>query len=63
MKLDKVEHDSDLLGIDVRLQLFAIEASLNPINVMFLDKIIEWIGDIADQSQIVGNRMLYLIAR
>ncbi|MCZ6501991.1 MAG: TIGR00153 family protein [Gammaproteobacteria bacterium] len=61
--LDNVEHETDLLGIDLRLQLFAIEASLNPINVVFLYKIIEWIGDIADQSQAVGNRMLYLIAR
>ena len=61
--LDNVEHETDLLGIDVRLQLFEIEASLNPINVVFLYKIIEWIGDIADQSQAVGNRMLYLISR
>lgn len=63
VELDKVEHESDLLGVEVRTQLFAIESSLNPVNVMFLYKLIEWIGDIADQSQIVGNRMLYLIAR
>lgn len=63
MELDKVEHESDVLGVQVRLELFAIESSLNPVNVMFLYKLIEWVGDIADQSQIVGNRMLYLIAR
>lgn len=61
--LDRVEHETDLMQIDIRAELYKIEKSLDPIDVMFLYKIIEWIGDIADFAQVVGNRMLYLIAR
>lgn len=62
-ELDHLEHETDLLQIDVRSALFEIEDDLNPVPVMFLYKIIEWIGEIADHSQIVGHRMLYLIAK
>jgi predicted phosphate transport protein (TIGR00153 family) len=62
-ELDRLEHETDIMQIGVRAALFEIENDLNPIAVMFLYKVIEWIGDIADQSQIVGHRMLYLIAK
>ncbi len=62
-RLDEAEHDTDLQQIEVRNALFAIEKDLNPVDVMFLYRIIEWIGDIADFSQTVGNRLLYLIAK
>ncbi len=62
-RLDGAEHDTDLQQIEVRNRLFAIEKDLNPIDVMFLYRIIDWIGDIADYSQTVGNRLLYLIAK
>ncbi len=62
-ELDRLEHETDLMQIDVRAGLFKIEDNLKPVNVMFLYKIIEWIGEIADNAQVVGNRMLYLIAK
>lgn len=62
-RLDQAEHDTDLQQIEVRNQLFAIEKDMNPVDVMFLYRIIDWIGDIADYSQTVGNRLLYLIAK
>jgi len=62
-ELDRLEHETDLMQIDVRSVLFEIEDDLNPVRVMFLYKIIDWIGDLADRSQIVGHRMLYLIAK
>jgi len=62
-ELDRLEHQTDVMQIEVRSGLFSIEDDLNPVNVMFLYKIIEWIGEIADNSQVVGNRMLYLIAK
>ncbi|MDK1024146.1 MAG: TIGR00153 family protein [Gammaproteobacteria bacterium] len=62
-ELDRREHETDLMQIDVRSALFEIEDDLKPVAVMFLYKIIEWIGEIADHSQIVGHRMLYLIAK
>ncbi len=61
--LGDVEHESDVKQIEVRRTLMSVEAKLNPIDVMFLYRIIDWIGDLADDSQTVGNRMLYLIAR
>ena len=61
--LDDVEHESDIKQIEVRSRLMSVERDLDPIDVMFMYRIIEWIGDLADDSQTVGNRMLYLIAR
>lgn len=61
--LGDVEHQSDVKQIAVRKMLMSVENKLNPIDVMFLYRIIDWIGDLADDSQTVGNRMLYLIAR
>jgi len=62
-ELDRLEHATDVMQVDVRAGLFSLEDTLKPVNVMFLYKIIEWIGEIADNSQVVGNRMLYLIAK
>ncbi|MCB1691959.1 MAG: TIGR00153 family protein [Pseudomonadales bacterium] len=62
-RLDEAEHDTDLRQIEVRNLLFGLEKDLNPVDVMFLYRIIDWIGDIADYSQTVGNRLLYLIAK
>lgn len=61
--LDKVhdaEHESDLQQIAMRKSLYDIESELNPVDVMFMYKIFDLIGDMADNSQTVGNRMLYL---
>ncbi|MEX0940972.1 MAG: TIGR00153 family protein [Pseudomonadales bacterium] len=62
-RLDEAEHDTDVKQVDVRNALFNIEKELNPVDVMFLYRIIDWIGDIADSAQTVGNRLLYLIAK
>jgi len=62
-QLDEAEHQADLKQIEVRNLLFAMEKELNPVDVMFLYRIIDWIGDVADYAQTVGNRLLYLIAK
>ncbi|MBV7314694.1 TIGR00153 family protein [Shewanella sp. NIFS-20-20] len=62
-ELDLIEEDTDDLQIQVRRQLFAMEAELNPVDVMFLYKIIEWVGDLADLSERVGSRLELLLAR
>ena len=63
VNLGDVEHESDIKQVEVRSKLLSIERDLNPVDVMFMYRIVEWIGDLADDSQTVGNRMLYLIAR
>jgi len=62
-ELGELETDSDTKQVEIRSTLFALEKELNPIDVMFLYRVLEWIGDVADHAQTVGNRMLYVIAR
>ena len=62
-RLSAVEHETDLHQRKVQDILYKLEKSLPPIDVMFLYRTIDWIGDIADDAQSVGNRMLYLIAK
>ncbi|MEH6625772.1 MAG: TIGR00153 family protein [Motiliproteus sp.] len=61
--LDELEHKTDLVERDIRLALFEVEKDLPPIDVMFLYKIIEWIGELADRAQQVGSRLQLLLAR
>ena len=62
-KLSDIEHDTDNLQREVRYSLFQIEKDMHPIDVIFLYKIIEWLGDLADRAQHVGGRLQLLIAR
>lgn len=62
-KLDQQEHKTDEFEIKMRRALRDIESEYPPIDMMFLYKIIEQIGDLADISQRVGSRLQILIAR
>ena len=62
-ELDELENEADRLEVKVRAQLFKIEKDLPPIDAMFLYKVIDWIGDLADRAQRVGSRLLLLLAR
>jgi len=61
-ELNKIEYDTDKMQISLRGALFKIEEDLKPIDVMFLYKIIEWVGFLADCSQQVGSRLRMLTA-
>ena len=62
-KLDEIEGDTDTLQSEIRNKLFKIEKDLQPIDAMFLYRIIEWTGEVADQSQRVGSRLQLMLAR
>ena len=62
-QLDEIEDDTDGMQIKLRSDLLAIENDLNPVDVMFLYQIIEWIGDLADLAERVGARLEILLAR
>ena len=62
-ELDDLEHRTDELEREIRFELFQIEKDMNPIDVMFLYQIINWIGDLADRAQQVGSRLQLLMAR
>ncbi|NQZ82017.1 MAG: TIGR00153 family protein [Colwellia sp.] len=62
-QLDAIEDDTDSMQIKLRSDLLAIENDLNPIDVMFLYQIIEWVGGLADLAERVGARLEILLAR
>lgn len=62
VKLDEIEHDTDEMQVAVRRQVFAMEKELPPIEAMFLYKIIEWTGDLADRAQTIGGHLQLLLA-
>lgn len=62
-KLDDIESDTDALQSGIRNKLFKIEKDLQPIDVMFLYKVIELTGEVADHSQRVGSRLQRMLAR
>jgi len=62
-ELNRLEHKNDELQIDVRAALFKIENDLPPVNVIFLYKVIEAIGRLADAAQSAGGKLQLLIAR
>ena len=63
VELDELEHQSDVSQINLRAMLFQMEDSLPPVHVIFLYKIIDRLGELADISQKVGSRLLLLIAK
>ena len=62
-ELHVIEDDTDEIAVKIRASLFAIENELPPIDVIFIYKIIEWIGDLADASQSTGNRLQLMLAK
>lgn len=62
-ELDRIEKDTDQMQIGIRASLFKIEKELPPVDMMFLYKIVEWIGDVGDLAQRVGSRLQLLLAR
>jgi len=62
-ELDKIEKDTDEIQVDIRARLFEIEKELPPIDAMFLYRVIDWTGDLADRAQRVGSRLQLMLAR
>ena len=61
--LNKIETKSDHIQIDLRKKVFDIEDKLQPINVIFIYKVIEWIADLSDCAEKVGAGLQILLAR
>ena len=60
--LDQLEHETDDIQRALRLKLFALEKQLPPIDVMFTYKVIDKIGELADQAQAIGGRLQLILA-
>ncbi len=61
--LSNIEDETDEMGMTLARSLFAQEDSIKPVSVMFWYQMIQWIGDLADYAEKVGDRMRLLIAR
>jgi predicted phosphate transport protein (TIGR00153 family) len=61
-ELDQIESDTDARQANLRSALLAIESSLQPVDVIFLYRVIELTGEIADMAERVGRRLELLLA-
>ena len=61
-ELDRIETETDDQQATLRASLFDIEDSLDPITVIFLYRIIELIGEIADMAERIGLRLELLLS-
>lgn len=61
-ELDQIETETDNLQARLRASLFKIEEGLNPVQVVFLYRVIELTGEIADMAQRVGRRLELLLS-
>ncbi len=62
-KIDEIEHDTDEMQISLRKFVRKSESVLNPVDVMFLYRTLEWVGDLADTALKVGSRLEIMLAR
>jgi predicted phosphate transport protein (TIGR00153 family) len=63
IQLAAIEHETDELQIQIRQSIFSFERESHAVDIMFLYKIVEWVGGIADKAQKVGDRIQLLVAR
>lgn len=62
-KLDKIETETDEMQNSLQAKLFSMENDLPPVEVMFLYKLIDMTGDVADQAERIGRRLELLLAK
>jgi predicted phosphate transport protein (TIGR00153 family) len=62
-ELNRIETETDDLAIALSRSLFKHEDTMSPVSVMFWYRIIQWISNLADNAEKVGDRLLLLIAR
>ncbi|WP_111977222.1 TIGR00153 family protein [Algibacillus agarilyticus] len=62
-QVDEIEEETDKLQIKLRRALRNVEEGRNPVDVIFLYNVMEWIGDLADRAESVGGRLELLLAK
>jgi predicted phosphate transport protein (TIGR00153 family) len=61
-ELDAIETDTDAKQAALRAAVFQIEETLNPVDAVFMYKVIELTGEIADMAERVGRRLELLLS-
>ena len=61
-ELDQIETETDSLQANLRAALFEVEGGMEPVNVIFLYRVIQLTGEIADMAERVGRRLELLLS-
>ena len=61
-ELDSIETDTDDKQAALRAAVYEIEDTLNPVDAVFMYKVIELTGEIADMAERVGRRLELLLS-
>jgi len=61
-ELNKIETDTDVQAIAVMRLLFEHEDEIGPVSTIMWDRVIHWIGDLANFAERAGNRHRLLLA-
>jgi len=62
-ELESIEDDTDSLQIKLRGSLLTVEQHHNPVDIMFLYQIVEWVGQLADHSELIGTQLELILVR
>ena len=62
-ELNRLEDETDELGLELARRLFQHEDEIKPVSVMMWYQLIQWVGDLADYAEKVGDRLRLMIAR
>lgn len=61
IKLDQINEQTDDIQNSLREELFKLENNLNPIDAIFLYRVIDWTAELADRAQKVGHKLESLL--
>ncbi len=62
-RIEALESESDWLELELRDMLFAKEGMLNPVDVIFIYRLFDWLGDLADHAEAISHRLQLMVAR
>ena len=62
-ELDTIENETDDMQAEIRSILQPLEQELPPVDLVFLYRVIDLIGGIADRAEAVGRRLETLLVR
>ncbi len=62
-KVEYLEHRTDELVVKIRAGIFAVEADLPAVHVMFCYKVLDLLSELADVAERVGHRVQMMLAK
>ena len=63
IELGDIESETDTMQEGLRQTLFKLESEMNPVDVIFTYRLIDWVGAVADNAERVGSRLSLMLAR